>query len=154
VLNPVTNRLPPPIKEGTNDLLQHTRHHISKLTEPQSSREFHFPQRRDRYYRSPSSISIFAALSSNCSGGEQLLFVLSHPMYADFLLSFPVGLAPSRHHSQTVAPPSSPATMDTTPASAQNRCSSTLGSFPPPCSNGSSTTTPLSMSSVVLHGEL
>jgi hypothetical protein len=120
------------------------------------TREFHFPQlqRRDCYYRSLSSISVFTALSSNCSGGEQLWFVLSHSMYADFLLSFLVGLALSHHHSYIAAPRSSPATMDTTLAFAQNRCNSTLGSFPSPCSKVSSTTTPLSMSSVVLHGEL
>jgi hypothetical protein len=68
------------------------------LTEPQSLREFHFPQsqRRDYYYRLPSSISIFSALYFDCTRGEQLQLVLSHSTYTDFFLPSLVVLAPSR----------------------------------------------------------
>jgi hypothetical protein len=50
---------------------------------------------------------------------------------------------------QTAAPPRCLATITITPASAQNQCSSTLGSFSPPRSRTSSTVTPSDTSSVV-----
>jgi hypothetical protein len=106
-------------------------HHILKLTEPQSLREFHFPQsqRRDYYYRLPSSISVFTALYFDCTRGEQLQLVMSHSTYTDFFLPSLVGLALSRPCRHRPSPMRATTTTAPTLLSVQNGFSTNPGAF-------------------------